>query len=196
MLGTYLVKLSAKHLSTDDNRTVNTLLHTIGDFERVSDHAVNIIKTAEEIRDKDIKFSEEALDDLPCWRPPCRTSSTAPSMPSRRATYAAGKIEPLEQVVDGWCAQVKTRHIARLQAGVCTIEYGFVLDDLLTNYERVCDHCSNIAVALIEVAPDSSTPTPTSTTSSRPPAARTPPALGGHAPGPAGTRHSGRDAAR
>ena len=117
VLGTYLVKLSAKHLSVDDNRTVNTLLHTIGDFERVSDHAVNIIKTAEEIRDKDIKFSEEALNDLSV-------------------------------------REVKTRHIARLQAGVCTIEYGFVLDDLLTNYERIADHCSNIAVAMIEVAED------------------------------------------
>ena len=69
-------------------------------------------------------------------------------------TYAAGKIEPLEQVVDGLVREVKTRHIARLQAGVCTIEYGFVLDDLLTNYERIADHCSNIAVAMIEVAAD------------------------------------------
>lgn len=68
--------------------------------------------------------------------------------------YAAGKIEPLEQVVDGLVREVKTRHIARLQAGVCTIEYGFVLDDLLTNYERIADHCSNIAVAMIEVAED------------------------------------------
>ena len=69
--------------------------------------------------------------------------------------YAAGKIEPLEQVVDGLVREVKTRHIARLQAGSCSIEYGFVLDDLLTNYERVCDHCSNVAVAQIEVAQDS-----------------------------------------
>ena len=155
VLGTYLVKLSAKHLSVDDNRTVNTLLHTIGDFERVSDHAVNIIKTAEEIRDKDIKFSEEALNDLSVLEAAVQdiVNRTVDAF-QKCDTYAAGKIEPLEQVVDGLVREVKTRHIARLQAGVCTIEYGFVLDDLLTNYERIADHCSNIAVAMIEVAED------------------------------------------
>ena len=155
VLGTYLVKLSAKHLSVDDNRTVNTLLHTIGDFERVSDHAVNIIKTAEEIRDKDIKFSEEALNDLSVLEAAVQdiVNRTVDAF-QKCDTYAAGKIEPLEQVVDGLVREVKTRHIARLQAGVCTIEYGFVLDDLLTNYERIADHCSNIAVAMIEVAAD------------------------------------------
>ena len=155
VLGTYLVKLSAKHLSVEDNRSVNTLLHTIGDFERVSDHAVNIIKTAEEIRDKDIKFSEEALNDLSVLEAAVQdiVNRTVDAF-QKCDTYAAGKIEPLEQVVDGLVREVKTRHIARLQAGVCTIEYGFVLDDLLTNYERIADHCSNIAVAMIEVAAD------------------------------------------
>ena len=155
VLGTYLVKLSAKHLSVEDNRTVNTLLHTIGDFERVSDHAVNIIKTAQEIRDKDIKFSEEALNDLSVLEAAVQdiVNRTVDAF-QKCDTYAAGKIEPLEQVVDGLVREVKTRHIARLQAGVCTIEYGFVLDDLLTNYERIADHCSNIAVAMIEVAAD------------------------------------------
>ena len=155
VLGTYLVKLSAKHLSVEDNRSVNTLLHTIGDFERVSDHAVNIIKTAEEIRDKDIKFSEEALNDLSVLEAAVQdiVNRTVDAF-QKCDTYAAGKIEPLEQVVDGLVREVKPRHIARLQAGVCTIEYGFVLDDLLTNYERIADHCSNIAVAMIEVAED------------------------------------------
>ena len=155
VLGTYLVKLSAKHLSVEDNRSVNTLLHTIGDFERISDHAVNIIKTAEEIRDKDIKFSEEALNDLSVLEAAVQdiVNRTVDAF-QKGDTYAAGKIEPLEQVVDGLVREVKTRHIARLQAGVCTIEYGFVLDDLLTNYERIADHCSNIAVAMIEVAAD------------------------------------------
>lgn len=155
VLGTYLVKLSAKHLSVEDNRSVNTLLHTIGDFERVSDHAVNIIKTAQEIRDKDIKFSEEALNDLSVLEAAVQdiVNRTVDAF-QKCDTYAAGKIEPLEQVVDGLVREVKTRHIARLQAGVCTIEYGFVLDDLLTNYERIADHCSNIAVAMIEVAAD------------------------------------------
>ena len=128
---------------------------TIGDFERVSDHAVNIIKTAEEIRDKDIQFSEEALDDLGVLEAAVQdiVNRTVDAF-QKGDTYAAGKIEPLEQVVDGLVREVKTRHIARLQAGVCTIEYGFVLDDLLTNYERIADHCSNIAVAMIEVAAD------------------------------------------
>jgi phosphate:Na+ symporter len=155
VLGTYLVKLSAKHLSTEDNRTINTLLHTIGDFERVSDHAVNLIKTAEEIRDKSIQFSEEALGDLGVLEAAVQdiVNRTVDAF-QKCDTYAAGKIEPLEQVVDGLVREVKTRHIARLQAGVCTIEYGFVLDDLLTNYERIADHCSNIAVAMIEVAAD------------------------------------------
>ena len=151
VLGTYLVKLSAKHLSVEDNRTVNTLLHTIG----VSDHAVNIIKTAQEIRDKDIKFSEEALNDLSVLEAAVQdiVNRTVDAF-QKCDTYAAGKIEPLEQVVDGLVREVKTRHIARLQAGACTIEYGFVLDDLLTNYERIADHCSNIAVAMIEVSED------------------------------------------
>ena len=155
VLGTYLVKLSAKHLSVEDNRSVNTLLHTIGDFERVSDHAVNIIKTAQEIRDKGIKFSEEALNDLSVLEAAVQdiVNRTVDAF-QKCDTYAAGKIEPLEQVVDGLVREVKTRHIARLQAGACTIEYGFVLDDLLTNYERIADHCSNIAVAMIEVSED------------------------------------------
>ena len=155
VLGTYLVKLSAKHLSQDDNRTVNTLLHTIGDFERVSDHAVNLIKAAREIRDKSIQFSEEALNDLSVLEAAVQdiVNRTVDAF-QKNDVYAAKKIEPLEEVVDGLVREVKTRHIARLQAGVCTIEYGFVLDDLLTNYERIADHCSNIAVAMIEVAAD------------------------------------------
>ena len=155
VLGTYLVKLSAKHLSQDDNRTVNTLLHTIGDFERVSDHAVNLIKTAEEIRDKSIQFSEEALNDLSVLEAAVQdiVNRTVDAF-QKNDVYAAKKIEPLEEVVDGLVREVKSRHIMRLQAGVCSIEYGFVLDDLLTNYERIADHCSNIAVAMIEVSLD------------------------------------------
>ena len=155
VLGTYLVKLSAKHLSQDDNRTVNTLLHTIGDFERVSDHAVNLIKTAEEIRDKSIQFSEEALNDLSVLEAAVQdiVNRTVDAF-QKNDVYAAKKIEPLEEVVDGLVREVKSRHIMRLQAGACSIEYGFVLDDLLTNYERIADHCSNIAVAMIEVSLD------------------------------------------
>ena len=155
VLGTYLVKLSAKHLSQDDNRTVNTLLHTIGDFERVSDHAVNLIKAAKEIRDKSIQFSEEALNDLSVLEAAVQdiVNRTVDAF-QKNDVYAAKKIEPLEEVVDGLVREVKSRHIMRLQAGACSIEYGFVLDDLLTNYERIADHCSNIAVAMIEVSLD------------------------------------------
>jgi phosphate:Na+ symporter len=154
-LGTYLVKLSGKNLSESDNRIVNTLLHTIGDFERISDHAVNLLKTAREIHEKTMRFSPEALDDLTVLEAAVQdiVNRTVDSY-QKKDLYAAAKIEPLEQVVDGLVREVKTRHIARLQAGVCTIEYGFVLDDLLTNYERIADHCSNIAVAMIEVAED------------------------------------------
>ena len=155
VLGTYLVKLSAKHLSQDDNRTVNTLLHTIGDFERVSDHAVNLIKAAKEIRDKSIQFSEEALNDLSVLEAAVQdiVNRTVDAF-QKNDVYAAKMIEPLEEVVDGLVREVKSRHIMRLQAGACSIEYGFVLDDLLTNYERIADHCSNIAVAMIEVSLD------------------------------------------
>ena len=155
ILGTYLVQLSARKMGVDESEEATELLKSIGDFERISDHAVNIIKTAQEIRDKDIKFSEEALNDLSVLEAAVQdiVNRTVDAF-QKCDTYAAGKIEPLEQVVDGLVREVKTRHIARLQAGVCTIEYGFVLDDLLTNYERIADHCSNIAVAMIEVAAD------------------------------------------
>jgi len=155
VLGTYLVKLSAKRLSHEDQRTVNTLLHTINDFERISDHSMNLVKTAQEIRDKDIQFSHEALEDLSVLEAAVQdiVNRTVDAF-QKNDCYAAGKVEPLEQVVDGLVREVKTRHIARLQAGDCTIEYGFVLDDLLTSYERIADHCSNVAVAMIEVAAD------------------------------------------
>ena len=154
-LGTYLVKLSSKAVSREDNRTVNTLLHTIGDLERISDHSMNLIKTAEEIKNKEIHFSHDALQDLSVLEAAVQdiVNRTVDCF-QKGDCYGATKIEPLEQVVDGLVREVKTRHIARLQAGACSIEYGFVLDDLLTNYERIADHCSNIAVAMIEVAAD------------------------------------------
>lgn len=154
-LGTYLVKLSNKRLSHEDHRTVNTLLHTINDFERISDHSVNLVQTGQEISGKGIQFSKEALDDLGVLEAAVQdiVNRTVDAFQNGDC-YAAGKIEPLEQVVDGLVREVKTRHIARLQSGACSIEYGFVLDDLLTSYERIADHCSNIAVAMIEVAED------------------------------------------
>lgn len=155
VLGTYLVKLSAKNLSPADNRTVNTLLHTIGDFERISDHAINLVETSAEIHEKQVRFSRQALEDLSVLESALQdiVNRTVDAY-QKNDLYAAAKVEPLEQVVDGLVRQVKARHIARLQAGACTIEYGFVLDDLLTSYERIADHCSNIAVAMIEVSLD------------------------------------------
>ena len=152
-LGTVLVHLSGKSLSDEDSRNISKQLHTIGDFERIGDHAVNLLKTAREINDKSIKFSGPASEEL---RVLLGALKEILSLTTR--AYAQGdlrmaaKVEPLEQVIDGLVADIKSNHIARLQKGHCTIEMGFVLSDLLTNCERVSDHCSNIAVAQIETA--------------------------------------------
>ena len=116
---------------------------------------MNLLEAAKAIKEKDIRFSKEALSDLAVLESALQdiVNRTVDAY-QQNDLYAAGKIEPLEEVVDGLVREVKTRHIARLQAGTCTIEYGFVLDDLLTDYERIADHCSNIAVAMIEVAED------------------------------------------
>ena len=156
VLGTYLVKLSSREMTREDSRSVNTLLHTIGDFERIGDHAVNLTRAAREIQEKNIQFSPHAQEELGVLEVALQDllHRTIDSFVSNDIPLA-GKVEPLEQVIDGLVREIKTRHIARLQAGSCSIEYGFVLDDLLTNYERVADHCSNVAVAMIEVAQDS-----------------------------------------
>ncbi len=155
VLGTYLVKLGGKRLARADQRVVNALLHTINDFERISDYSMNLIETAQEIHDKGIQFSGEALDDLTVLEAAVQdiVNRTVDAF-QKNDLYAAGKIEPMEEVIDGLVRDIKARHIARLTAGTCTLEFGFVLDDLLTSYERVADHCSNIAVAMIEVAED------------------------------------------
>lgn len=150
-LGTTLVQLSSKALSDTDSRKVSKQLHTIGDFERIGDHAVNLWKAGEEIYVKGIHFSTQAVEEL-------RTLTAALKEILDITTRAfsqdnlslAKQVEPLEQVIDCLIADIKSNHIARLQSGHCTIEMGFVLSDILTNCERVSDHCSNIAVALIE----------------------------------------------
>lgn len=151
--GTYLVKLSSSSLSQQDSHLVNTLLHVISDFERMADHARNLVATAREISDKKIVFSPQAQDEL-------RTLEKALKDLLRLTTVcfhtrdleAAHQVEPLEQVIDELVRKIKARHIVRLKQGSCSIEYGFVLEDLLTSYERMADHCSNVAVALIEGA--------------------------------------------
>ena len=155
-LGTYLVKLSSRELNHADSQSVNTLLHTISVFERISDHSVNLLESAEEMHQKDVHFSQDAREELQVLEDAVQDILSRTTEAFRKGDlHLAGKVEPLEAVVNELVRAIKARHIARLQAGNCSIEYGFVLDDLLTNYERVCDHCSNVAVAQIEVAQDS-----------------------------------------
>ncbi len=155
-LGTYLVKLSSREMSHADSQSVNTLLHTISDFERISDHSVNVLSSAEEIHTKSIEFSQDAQEELQVLEGAVQDVLSRTTDAFRKGDlHLAGKVEPLETVVDELVRAIKARHVARLQTGSCSIEYGFVLEDLLTNYERVCDHCSNVAVAQIEVAQDS-----------------------------------------
>ena len=155
-LGTYLVKLSSRELNHADSQSVNTLLHTISDFERISDHSVNLLESAEEIHEKKIAFSQDAREELHVLEGAVQDILSRTTEAFRKSDlHMATKVEPLETVVDELVRAIKARHVARLQAGSCSIEYGFVLEDLLTNYERICDHCSNVAVAQIEVAQDS-----------------------------------------
>ena len=145
------MQLSSKALSDPDSRKVSKQLHTIGDFERIGDHAVNLWKAAEEIHEKGIRFSPQAEDEIHTLTSALKEildiTTKAFSLDDLRI---AKQVEPLEQVIDCLIADIKSNHIARLQSGHCTIEMGFVLSDILTNCERVSDHCSNIAVAQIE----------------------------------------------
>ena len=152
-LGSFLVKVSSQDLSNDDSNTVALLLHAIGDFERIGDHAVNIMKVAKEMNDKDIVFSDNATSELETVTNAIKEIlDISVNAFSQNNTDYALEVEPLEQVIDGLLSEIKSRHISRLTGGDCTIELGFVLSDLITNYERVSDHCSNIAVSLIELS--------------------------------------------
>ncbi len=156
VIGTYLVRLSGQEMNHQDSRNVNTLLHTISDFERIADHSVNVARTAKEMHEKEMTFSHHAQEELEVLEGALQDIINRTITCFEKNDIAlAHKIEPLEQVIDSLVREIKTRHIARLQSGACSIAYGFVLDDLLTNYERAADHCSNIAVALIEVSQDS-----------------------------------------
>ena len=154
-LGTYLVRLSSKNLSENDSHNISKMLHAIGDFERLGDHAVNILKVSKELNEKKITFSNQALQELETLTNALKeiVSLTTKAYSENNIELAA-EIEPLEQVIDDLVATIKDKHIKRLQSGNCTIEMGFILSDLLTNYERVSDHCSNIAVLVIEISQD------------------------------------------
>lgn len=151
-LGNYLIAISSKGLSDIDSRAKFTMLHTIGDFERLGDHALNLYKAAKEIDEKSLAFSAEAEKDLLVLRRAAEEilDNTVNAYIHNDISLAI-KVEPLEQVIDKLTAEIKAKHIERLQRGECTIEMGFILSDILTNYERISDHCSNIAVAMIEI---------------------------------------------
>lgn len=158
-LGSFLVKLSNKDLTDTDSKIVAQYLHTIGDFERIGDHALNMVKSVEELKDKNISFSADAMKELGIITEALGEIVAITSHAFENGDIAAAsKVEPLEQVIDSLVFEAKSRHIIRLQNNECTIKQGFVFSDILTNIERVSDHCSNIAVAQIEVMLDSFDP--------------------------------------
>ena len=155
-ISTYLVQIAEKQIAAKESRVVTELLHCIGDIERISDHALNIAEVAQEIHEKKIDFSESAKADIKII-----TNAVAEVLNIAIVSLvdddldAARRVEPLEQVIDRLKRKIKNGHISRLRQGDCTMELGFILSDLLTNYERIADHCSNIAVCFIEMSHDS-----------------------------------------
>ena len=151
-LGTYLVKLSGKDLSKADSRTLSILLHCINDFERISDHAINVAESAQELRDKGLALSEDSRKELAVYgKAVSDILDLTVSVFAADDTDRARSVEPLEEVIDTLSIEMRQRHIIRLRKGACSLEAGLILEDLLTGYERVSDHCSNVAVCLIEV---------------------------------------------
>ena len=150
-LGSYLVKVNSRNLSEKDNQTLSSLLHSIGDFERISDHARNLKEAAQEMFEKQVTFSEKAQEELAVM-----TRAVHDIMKMTMLSFAeedenlAKQVEPLEEIIDNLNLEIKQRHIKRLRKGKCTIELGFILSDITTNLERVSDHCSNIAISMAE----------------------------------------------
>lgn len=155
-LGTYLVKLTGRELNHSQTKDISKFLHTISDFERISDHALNIAQVAKELKEKSVTFSDDAQKEL-------ETLANATKEIIEISVKAftdddpgsAFKVEPLEELIDSICDEMKLRHVDRVQQGSCTLEQGFMFNDLITAFERVADHCSNIAVAIIEIELDS-----------------------------------------
>jgi phosphate:Na+ symporter len=152
-ISAYLLELSGTKLSVEDNRILNTILYSISDIERIADHALNVAEAAREMWEKDISFSEQAQAELAVLRKAVndiidRVVNAYANMDMEQAM----KVEPQEQVIDVLVREVKSRHVRRLREGKCSVEYGFVLEDLLTAFERSADHCSNIAIELLQVA--------------------------------------------
>ena len=151
-LGTYLVKLSSEKLSPKDSQTLSMILHCIGDFERISDHTVNIMKAAREMHDKNLQFSADGAAELAVYGKAVKDIvSLTFSVFNNEDVKKANEVEPLEQVIDSLNSSLKNHHIERLQSGKCTIELGFILSDVMTDFERISDHCSNIAVCVSQI---------------------------------------------
>lgn len=152
-LGSYLVQISPKKVSEKDSLKVSKILHTINDFERLGDHAVNLMEAAQELQEKGLAFSAKAQDELAVLRDAIEEilRHTNGAYTTNNAQIAH-MVEPIEQCVDHLVTEIKARHIQRLQAGDCSIELGFVLSDVLTDFERISDHCSNIAVAVMALS--------------------------------------------
>ncbi len=151
-IGSYLVKLSSRHLTERDSQQLSVLLHSIGDFERISDHAINIMESAREMSEKSLSFSRKAQEELSIYTGAIRDIvNTSVKVFQEEDLSLAAMIEPMEEVIDYLSVEVKKRHMKRLRKGKCTIEMGFVLSDITTNYERVPDHCSNIALSLLQL---------------------------------------------
>ncbi len=151
-IGSYLVKLSSRHLTERDSQQLSVLLHSIGDFERISDHAINIMESAREMSEKSLSFSRKAQEELSIYTGAIRDIvNTSVKVFQEEDLSLAAMIEPMEEVIDYLSVEVKKRHMKRLRKGKCTIEMGFVLSDITTNYERVSDHCSNIALSLLQL---------------------------------------------
>ncbi len=154
-LGTYLMKINNAELAQNDSQVVTMILHCIGDFERISDHAVNIMETAKEVSKKEESFSDKARAELDVYEAALREIVTMTyNVFARDDAELATHVEPLEEVIDNLNDEVKKKHVKRLRKGKCTIGLGFILSDLTTNYERVADHCSNIAACLIQTKVD------------------------------------------
>lgn len=154
-IGTYLVKITGTQLSEKQTEDMSKFLHTITDFERISDHALNIAENAKEICEKKISFSDEARHEIAVI-----TAAVSEIVDLSFDSFISGdterayRVEPLEELIDNLCSEMKLHHVGRIKEGVCTLTHGFVFNDLMTNYERVADHCSNIAVAMIELESD------------------------------------------
>ena len=152
VLGSYLVKLSSTNLSTYDSQSMSIILHSISDFERISDHAMEIVKSSEELYIKGLSFTKNAKQEIDTL---CRAINDIVNLTidsfCQDKVETVMRVEPLEEVIDALSKNIKENHIKRLQKGECTIVMGFILEDILTGLERISDHCSNVAVEMITI---------------------------------------------